>query len=99
MTKEEKFEKEQLDKLISDLKDINQYTSFKNGSFIYDLGKYQGNLLINHIEKLEKEKQELIEYLHNKLGSLNSLEMFGRNSHNKEIAIVKEILNKIEKRD
>lgn len=48
---------------------------------------------------IKEEKQELIEYLHNKLGSLNSLEMFGNHSHNKEIAIVKEILNKIEKSD
>ena len=59
MKEVENFEKEQLDKLISDLKDINQYTSFKNGAFIYDLGKYQGNLLTNYIEKIEQENQQL----------------------------------------
>lgn len=50
--KETEFEKQQLEQLISDLKDIDKYTSFKNGSFIYDLGKYQGSLLVNEIERL-----------------------------------------------
>lgn len=50
--KETEFEKQQLEQLISDLKDIDKYTSFKNGAFIYDLGKYQGSLLVNEIERL-----------------------------------------------
>ena len=36
-----------------ELKDIDKYTSFKNGAFIYDLGKYQGSLLVNEIERLQ----------------------------------------------
>lgn len=53
--KEEEFEKQQLEQLISDLKDIDKYTSFKNGAFIYDLGKYQGSLLVNHINNLQSK--------------------------------------------
>lgn len=49
---EKEFEKQQLEQLISDLKDIDKYTSFKNGAFIYDLGHYQGLLLINEINRL-----------------------------------------------
>lgn len=52
---DKEFEKQQLEQLISDLKDINKYTSFKNGAFIYDLGKYQGSLLINHINNLQSK--------------------------------------------
>lgn len=50
--KEKEFEKQQLEQLISDLKDIDKYTSFKNGAFIYDLGHYQGLLLVNEINRL-----------------------------------------------
>lgn len=56
---EEEFEKQTLNKLITDLKDIDKYTSFKNGAFIYDLGKYQGTLLVNHIEHLQQENKQL----------------------------------------
>lgn len=56
---EEEFEKQTLNKLIIDLKDIDKYTSFKNGAFIYDLGKYQGTLLVNHIEHLQQENKRL----------------------------------------
>ena len=52
---EKEFEKQQLEQLISDLKDIDKYTSFKNGAFIYDLGKYQGSLLVNHINNLQSK--------------------------------------------
>lgn len=59
---EEEFEKQTLDNLITDLKDIDKYTSFKNGAFIYDLGKYQGALLVNHIEQLQQENKQLKSY-------------------------------------
>ena len=52
---EKEFEKQQLEQLLNDLKDIDKYTSFKNGSFIYDLGKYQGSLLVNHINNLQSK--------------------------------------------
>ena len=46
-----------------DLKDIDKYKSFKNGSFIYDLGYYQGNLLVNEIERLNNIINELEKYI------------------------------------
>ena len=60
---EKEFEKQQLEQLISDLKDIDKYTSFKNGAFIYDLGKYQGSLLVNHINNLQSKIDKAIEYI------------------------------------
>lgn len=57
------FNKRQLSNLISDLRDINTYTSFKNGAFIYDLGKYKGDLLVNYIEQLEQRIDKAIEYI------------------------------------
>lgn len=62
MNKEE-FEKQTLNDLIADLKDIDKYTSFKNGVFIYDLGKYQGTLLVNEIERLNNIIDKAIEYI------------------------------------
>lgn len=87
------FEKQQLDKLINDLKDINQYKSFKNGSFIYDLGKYQGNLLVNYIEKKDKEKHELIKYLKEEI---NECKTIANDEDYLKADIYQEILNKIE---
>ena len=60
---EKEFEKQQLEQLISDLKDIDKYTSFKNGAFIYDLGKYQGSLLVNHINYLQSKIDKAIEWI------------------------------------
>lgn len=62
---EKEFEKQQLGQLLNDLKDIDKYTSFKNGAFIYDLGKYQGSLLINHINNLQSKIDKAIEYIIN----------------------------------
>ena len=60
---EKEFEKQQLEQLLNDLKDIDKYTSFKNGAFIYDLGKYQGSLLVNHINNLQSKIDKAIEYI------------------------------------
>ena len=60
---EEEFEKQTLNNLITDLKDIDKYTSFKNGAFIYDLGKYQGTLLVNYINNLEEKLNKANEIL------------------------------------
>lgn len=60
---EKEFEKQQLEQLLNDLKDIDKYTSFKNGAFIYDLGKYQGSLLTNHINNLQSKIDKAIEYI------------------------------------
>ena len=67
MNKEKEFEEKILNKLLVDLKDIDKYKSFKNGSFIYDLGYYQGNLLINEIARLNNIINELEKYIHNEL--------------------------------
>lgn len=66
---EKEFEKQQLEQLISDLKDIDKYTSFKNGAFIYDLGKYQGSLLINHINNLQSKIDKANELIKRKLST------------------------------
>lgn len=58
---EKEFKKQQLEQLLNDLKDIDKYTSFKNGAFIYDLGKYQGSLLVNHINNLQSKIDKAIE--------------------------------------
>lgn len=64
MTEEEKikqFEKEQLEILLNDLQDINKFTGFRDGSFKFELGKYQANLLVNCIkgykEVIDKAKE------------------------------------------
>ena len=67
MNKEKEFEEKILNKLLVDLKDIDKYKSFKNGSFIYDLGYYQGNLLVNEIDRLNNIINGLEKYIHNEL--------------------------------
>ena len=59
----EKFDKEQLDILLNDLQDIDKFTGFEDGSFKYELGKYQANLLINCIKKQKEINQKAIEYI------------------------------------
>ena len=59
----EKFDKEQLDILLNDLQDIDKFTGFKDGTFKYELGKYQANLLINCIKKQKEVIDKAIEYL------------------------------------
>ena len=60
---EKEFEKQQLEQLLNDLKDIDKYTNFKNGAFIYDLGHYQGLLLVNEIERLHNVINEFTNWL------------------------------------
>jgi hypothetical protein len=57
------FEKQTLDQLLIDLKDIDNYKSFRKGAFVYDLGHYQGQLLINEIFRLNNIIDELEKYL------------------------------------
>lgn len=57
------FEKQTLDQLLIDLKDIYNYKSFRKGAFVYDLGYYQGQLLINEINRLNNIIDELEKYL------------------------------------
>ena len=46
------FEKQTLEQLLIDLKDIDNYKSFRKGAFVYDLGHYQGQLLLQEINRL-----------------------------------------------
>lgn len=48
------FDKEQLEILLNDLKDIHKFTGFKDGSFRYEMTKYQANILLAYIEKLKE---------------------------------------------
>lgn len=56
----EKFEKEQLKLLIERLKDIDNYTGFKNGAYKYELGKYEANILLKQLSKQEKLIDEIL---------------------------------------
>ncbi len=57
------FEKQTLDQLLIDLKDIDNYKSFRKGAFVYDLGYYQGQLLLNEINRLNNIIDELEKWL------------------------------------
>ena len=62
MSEEEKikqFEEEQLDKLLVELKDIDNFKGFENGAFKYNLSKYQASLLLEYIEQLQQENEKL----------------------------------------
>lgn len=52
------FENEQLDILLNDLRDIDKFTGFKNGAFVYYLGKYQASLLLDYIKKLKLQLKD-----------------------------------------
>ena len=68
MSEEEKikqFEKEQLEILLNDLQDINKFTGFRDGSFKFELGKYQANLLVNCIKGYKEVIDKAIELLGN----------------------------------
>lgn len=56
------FNKEQLQLLITKLKDIDNYTGFKDGAFKYYLGKYEANILLNYIDKLQQIIDKATEY-------------------------------------
>ncbi len=65
MSEEEKikqFEEEQLNKLLIELRDINNFKGFENGAFKYNLGKYQADLLLEHINQLQNEHNILTEF-------------------------------------
>lgn len=49
---EKEFEKQTLEQLLNDIKDIDNYKSFRNGAFVYDLGHYQGQLILQEINRL-----------------------------------------------
>ena len=56
------FEEEQLDKLLVELKDIDNFKGFEDGAFKYSLGKYQADLLLEHIDNLQQEHNILTEF-------------------------------------
>ena len=57
------FEKQTLEQLLIDLKDIDNYKSFRKGAFVYDLGHYQGQLLLQEINRLNNIIDELEKYI------------------------------------
>ena len=60
------FDKQQLEILLNELQDIDNFTGFKGGAFKYELGKYQANLLVNCIKKqkevIDKIKTRYIDF-------------------------------------
>ena len=64
---DKEYEKETLDKLKKDLKDINTYTSFKNGTYFYDLGYFQGSVLVDELERYKNIVDELERYIKDEL--------------------------------
>lgn len=57
------FEKQTLEQLLIDLKDIDNYKSFRKGAFVYDLGHYQGQLLLQEINRLNNIINKLEKWL------------------------------------
>ena len=61
------FEKQTLEQLLIDLKDIDNYKSFRKGAFVYDLGHYQGQLLLQEIERLNNIINEFDKLIENEI--------------------------------
>jgi hypothetical protein len=61
----EEFDKKQLEELLKRLKDINNFTGFKDGAFKYYLGKYEADLLLSYIKQLENNRDKAIKYIKN----------------------------------
>ena len=59
------FDKQQLEILLNDLQDIDNFTGFKDGAFKYELRKYQANLLVSCIKKQKEVIDKAIEYIEN----------------------------------
>ena len=57
------FDKQQLEILLNDLQDIDNFTGFKNGAFKYELGKYQANLLVSCIKKQKEVIEKAIDFI------------------------------------
>ena len=57
------FEKQTLEQLLIDIKDIDNYKSFRKGAFVYDLGHYQGQLILQEINRLNNKIDKAIEYI------------------------------------
>ena len=101
MNKEKEFEEKILNKLLVDLKDIDKYKSFKNGSFIYDLGYYQGNLLVNEIDRLNNIINELEKYLKENIKLTKTavhfeiLDDYDTRKYKRDIALFEMVLDKL----
>ena len=61
------FDKQQLEILLNDLQDIDNFTGFKNGAFKYELGKYQANLLVSCIKKQKEVINKAMALVNNEL--------------------------------
>ena len=101
MNKEEikikEFDKQQLEILLNDLQDIDNFTEFKDGAFKYELGKYQANLLVNCIKK----QKEAIDKIKNAIdGDIDGFITINEHGECNEILdllkIYKDILKEVE---
>ena len=59
------FDKQQLEILLSDLKDIDKFNEFKDGAFRYPLTIYQANILIAYIDELKDRINKAVEHISN----------------------------------
>ena len=56
------LEEKELNRLLIELKDIDNFKEFENGTFKYSLSKYQANLLLEYIKQLQQENSKLTEF-------------------------------------
>lgn len=88
------FDKQQLELLLNDLQDIDNFTGFKDGAFKYELGKYQANLLVNCIKKQKEVINKAIEELKKGLHELDTRrreEVYAEEYIEESIEILKEV--------
>lgn len=94
------FDKQQLELLLNDLQDIDNFTGFKDGAFKYELGKYQANLLVNCIKKQKEVINKAIEELKKGLHELDTRrreEVYAEEYIEESIEILKEVNKWIKK--
>ena len=90
------FDKQQLEILLNDLQDIDNFTGFKGGAFKYELGKYQANLLVNCIKKQKEVIDKAIEYIEDTYYSKNTTDIDSIVLSNNELLKIRKILKEVE---
>jgi hypothetical protein len=72
MNKEEiEFNNNQLEQILNELRDIENYKGFKDGAWKYELGYYQGLLIVDKINQLQERINQAIEYINQESAFLN----------------------------
>ena len=87
------FDKQQLEILLNDLQDIDNFTGFKDGAFKYELRKYQASLLVDCIKKQKEVIDKAIEYSDDWLFNVGGM---GACMDYKDIKEILDILKEVE---